>query len=183
MTNSCTNRFIATLMGITVLSACSRPVAYVQHGPVESSVTQPVTIAIPPVEVPTEFLTQTEAYGHSDSKVLTNEELTMRMIRVQNALVSRPGVVHMKGTQASRQMNRVERVILPKINRQIRHQLAPANPAKALVKRGLLLGGLVVLIGGLVLLIAGTGTVAFIGLILALMGAVGTVVSLIGIDS
>ena len=68
-----------------------------------------------------------------------------------------------------------------KMNKQINRQLAPAHPEKAMLSRGYLIGGgAVLLIGGLLLLIIGTGTAAFIGLIIALVGAVGLILALVG---
>lgn len=86
-------------------------------------------------------------------------------------------------THAVRKMNGVQRLLLKKLNKRIGQQLAPNHPEKALVKTGKLVGSLVLLIGGLLMLILGSGTVAFIGLIVALVGGVGTIVSLFGIDS
>ncbi|QJD81449.1 hypothetical protein HH216_20800 [Spirosoma rhododendri] len=73
--------------------------------------------------------------------------------------------------------------MLRKVNKQISRQLAPNQPQKAMIKKGKLIGSVVLLIAGLLMLIFGTGTLAFIGLIVSLVGAVGTIVSLIGIDS
>ncbi|MVM41885.1 hypothetical protein GO730_36450 [Spirosoma sp. HMF3257] len=70
--------------------------------------------------------------------------------------------------------------MIRKINKQINRQLAPNHSEKTMANPVILIGGIVLLIGGLILLIAGTGTAAFIGLILALIGALGTILGLFG---
>ncbi|MVM32818.1 hypothetical protein GO755_22445 [Spirosoma sp. HMF4905] len=70
--------------------------------------------------------------------------------------------------------------MLKKINRQINHQLAPNHTEKTTIRPVILIGGIILLIGGLILLIAGTGTAAFIGLIIALIGGLGTILGLFG---
>jgi hypothetical protein len=89
----------------------------------------------------------------------------------------------MKEANAAHHLTSVERLVLRKVNNKIRHQLAPNHPQKALINKGKLAGSLVLLIAGLLMLILGTGTLAFVGLIVGLVGAAGLVVSLIGIDS
>ena len=69
------------------------------------------------------------------------------------------------------------------MNKQISKQLAPNHPEKALIGKGKLIGSLVLLVAGLLMLILGTGTLAFIGLIIGLVGALGVIVSVLGIDS
>ncbi|AUD07342.1 hypothetical protein CWM47_16630 [Spirosoma pollinicola] len=71
--------------------------------------------------------------------------------------------------------------MVKKINKHIRKQLAPNQPEKAMLSKGKLIGGIVLLIAGLIMLIAGMGTVAFIGLILSLLGFLGVIVGLFGI--
>ncbi|MBD2754011.1 hypothetical protein IC230_13975 [Spirosoma sp. BT704] len=72
--------------------------------------------------------------------------------------------------------------MLKVINRKISRQLAPSRPEKAMVNRPIqVIGASVLLVGGLLLLILGSGTVAFIGLILSLVGGVGVIVGLFGI--
>ena len=104
-------------------------------------------------------------------------------MRVQNLLTTTHSQLAPTETQAPRRMNLVERLIVKKMNRKISHQLAPNSPQKALISRGKLIVGIVLLVGGLAMLIAGTGTVAFIGLIVGLVGALAILVGLLGIDS
>lgn len=195
MTIALTKKMVAVLIGICILSSCSRPVAYFQRGPVESyaaPITQLETTHVSgqAVEAPTDLAAQAnatvlqiEAYVRQDSKLVANKKLNERIVRVKNLLASTAGTVSPKASQTTHGMNVAERLISKKINRKIGHQLAPNHPEKVMVKTGQLIGSVVLLIAGLVLLIAGTGTVAFIGIIVALIGAVGTIISLLGIDS
>lgn len=130
-----------------------------------------------------ETLPQPDAYVSMGSKPVSQTKLNERTARMTNLLGSTHVTTSPVATQASRKMNGVQRLLLKKLNKRIGHQLAPNHPEKALVKTGKLVGSLVLLIGGLLMLIIGSGTVAFIGLIIALVGGVGTVVSLFGIDS
>ena len=80
---------------------------------------------------------------------------------------------------APRKLNLIERIVLKKVNKKISHRLAPAHPDKAMLSKGpILIGGAVLLTGGLLLLIMGSGTVAFIGLIASLIGALGVILGL-----
>lgn len=183
----------AVLIGAAILSSCSRPVAYFQRSPVESTSklnTQIVAIdtPTPTTSAPTESLTQAneaikqiDAYVRNDSKLASNKKLSKRMDRVKSLLASTRGTLEPTIVHASRKMNMVERLMLKKMNKKISRQLAPANPEKAMLSRSYLIGGgAVLLIGGLLLLIIGTGTAAFIGLIVALVGAVGLILALFG---
>lgn len=195
MTSQFTKHISVALLGIAILSSCSRPVAYYQHSPivpyaVPATQTETTPVAEQTAETATELaeqanatVAQIEAYVRQDSKLVANKKLNNRMVRVKNLLASSAGTISPVSLPTTRKMNVAERLILKKMNRKIGQQLAPNHPEKALVKTGQLIGSLVLLIAGLVLLIAGSGTVAFIGLIVALVGAVGTIVSLLGIDS
>ncbi|GAB4015891.1 hypothetical protein [Spirosoma koreense] len=182
-------RIGALLVGIAVLSSCSRPVAYFQRGPVESSlpkasvvtIASPVQTANPAVrEFPETDLTSTlaEASVGNTRNESTGQQLARHAVRAKSLLASPQAT---KAVASSRKLNLVERLVLKKLNKKISKQLAPNHPEQAMLKTGTLIGSLVLLVGGLILLIAGTGTVAFIGLILSLIGAVGTIVALFGI--
>lgn len=195
MTSTFTQHLCAALIGIAVISSCSRPVAYFQHGPVDpytASNTQPVTVATPtqavatpaqPIEQVSTTITQLETYVRNDNKLSTNRALSKRMARVKNLLTSTAQPLESKMTAAPRKMNLVEKLMLRKMNKRFSRQLAPNHPEKAMISTGKLIGGAVLLIAGLIMLFAGTGTVAFIGIILSLIGALRLLVSLLGIDS
>jgi hypothetical protein len=188
--NTLTQHVCAALLGVAIFSSCSRPVAYFQRSSVEPSVkTLATTVAEPTqaVAAPTELLvkanetiTQLDAYVRNDSKLATNKKLTEHMSRVKTLLTSTHGTLAAKASNAPQKTTLMERLMLKKINKQINRQLAPKHAEKSTISPVILIGGIVLLIGGLILLIAGTGTAAFIGLILALIGALGTVLGLFG---
>ena len=195
MTSTLLQRVGAALVGIALFSSCSRPVAYFQRGPADPAIvrqTQTVAsaTAVPVVALPTESVAQvtetlpsSDAYVSVSSKPVTHKQVNERSVRMTNLLGSARATLSPTATHAARKMNGIQRLMLKQLNKRIGHQLAPNHPEKALVKTGKLVGSLVLLIGGLLLLILGTGTVAFIGLIVSLVGGVGVVVSLFGIDS
>ncbi|GAB4019962.1 hypothetical protein GCM10028808_59520 [Spirosoma migulaei] len=193
MTNLFVKQLCTVLIGTVILSSCSRPVAYFQRSPVEPATlfnTQTAAISTPTqaILVPTETLTpandtskQLDIYARTDSRLVANKKLSKRMDRERNLLATSFGVKAATGANTPRKMNMVERLMLKKVNKQINRQLAPTHPEKAMLSRGYLIGGgAVLLIGGLLLLIIGTGTAAFIGLIIALIGAVGLILALFG---
>ncbi|GAB3704392.1 hypothetical protein GCM10027592_35680 [Spirosoma flavus] len=193
MSSTFTKPFYASLVALAMLASCSRPVAYFQRGPVTSSATasvQPNTLITQHVIEPaqTEATANITAY-HSeanvqkDSKLATSTALNKRMIRIGKMLAASAATSGSSITVAPHKMNGLERLILKKLNRQLGKQLAPSHPQKAMVAKGKLAGSIVLLIAGLLMLILGTGTLAFIGLIVSLVGAVGTIVSLFGTDS
>ncbi len=192
MTSTFSQRLGVILIGVAVLSSCSRPVAYFQRGyvdPFSKSAPQTIAVAAPvqAIDQPAESLTQAnqaitqiDAYVRNDNKLSSNKTLTGRMARVKNLLASTNKGFGVSVMNAPRKMSGVERLMLKKINKRIGQQLAPNNPEKAMGNRVHLIGGIVLLIGGLILLIAGTGTAAFIGLIVALIGALGLILGLFG---
>jgi hypothetical protein len=191
MTSTFTQHLCAALIAAALLTSCSRPVAYFQRGPAESFATSntqaiatPVqastTLDQPPVQTNT-TTAQFEAYGSIDSKPATNKTLSKRMVRLKNLLASTAGTMSPKVTNAPHKMNLMERLVIKKMNKHISKQLAPNHPEKAMINTGKLIGGAVLLIAGLIMLFAGTGTVAFIGIILSLVGALGILVSVLGI--
>ncbi|WP_332369472.1 hypothetical protein [Spirosoma telluris] len=186
MTNTFTKYLCTTLLGMAILSSCSRPVAYFQRGPIEPLAT--AEVELPQMETaPTELmakanatLTEVDAYIRNDSKLAVNEKLAKRMKQAKMLLMPTHGTLESKAVIAPHKMNVVERLMIRKINKQINRQLAPNHSEKTMANPVILIGGIVLLIGGLILLIAGTGTAAFIGLILALIGALGTILGLFG---
>ena len=105
------------------------------------------------------------------------------MARIRKILTSTAGMRSSDAIRAPHKVNGIERLLLKKMNKKISKQLASNHPEKALVNKGKLFGSLVLLIAGLLMLILGTGTLAFIGLIVGLVGALGVLVSVLGIDS
>ena len=191
MTSTLTQHLCAALLGVAVLSSCSRPVVYFQHGPAEPFTTsnpQPVPAPVqaiaaldqPPAQANT-TIAQPEVYVSTDSKLATHKTVSKRMIRLTTLLTSTAGTLNPKATNAPHKMNLMDRLVLKKMNKQINRQLAPNHPEKAMINTGKLIGGSVLLIAGLIMLIAGTGTVAFIGLIIGLVGALGILVGVLGI--
>ncbi|GAB4039312.1 hypothetical protein [Spirosoma jeollabukense] len=191
MTSTFTQQLSAALVAAAILSSCSRPVAYFQHGSTETFTTsnpQPVTVPVqasaPLNESPAQASTaiaQSEAYVSTDSKQATSKTLTTRMVRLTHLLTSTDGTMSPKATRSSHKMSLMERLVIKKMNKQISKQLAPNHPEKAMINNGKLIGGAVLLIAGLIMLIAGSGTVAFIGLIIGLVGALGVLVGVLGI--
>lgn len=189
-----TQHLCIALLGAIILSSCSRPVAYFQRSSVDPARTQALavvepsqtqTLAAEPSQTEvlakaTSTITQLEAYVRNDNQLASNKKLTERMSRVKSLLTPTHGTLTPKATNTPQKMNLMERLMLKKLNKKINHQLAPAHTAKTTVNPVILIGGIVLLIGGLILLIAGTGTAAFIGLIIALIGALGTVLGLFG---
>ncbi|UFH52845.1 hypothetical protein [Spirosoma sp. KNUC1025] len=182
-----TQRLGAILIGVAIFSSCSRPTAYFQrgsYGPLSTynaPTAQSTTLS---AELPTPVdatSSQTEAYVRADDKLSSTKTVDGRMARVKSLLAANHTMPVAKATYPARKLNVVGRFVLKKLNRKIGKQLAPNNPEKTMIRQLPLIGGIVLLIGGLVLLIAGTGTAAFIGLIVALIGAVGVITGLFGI--
>ncbi len=191
MTSMYTQYLCAALLGVATLTSCSRPVAYFQRGPAESFTTSNTQTVATPVQVMTKLdqppvqvntaIDQAEAYVSTDRKLATKKVLNTRMVRLTNLLASTNGTLSPSVTTAPHKMNLMERLVVKKLNKQVRKQLAPNHPEKAMISTGKLIGASVLLIAGLLMLFAGTGTVAFIGIILSLVGALGILVSVFGI--
>lgn len=193
MTTTFTQLLCTALIAVTLLTSCSRPVAYFQRGPVSpaaTSGTQSVAVAAPVKPLtetghslaPTsEIVGRTEAFVLNDSKPAVNKTLSKRMSHIRQMLTSTTGTQSLDATRAPHKMKGIEKLMLRKINKQISKQLSPNHPEKALVSKGKLIGSIILLVAGLLMLILGTGTLAFIGLIVGLIGAVGTIVNLFGI--
>jgi hypothetical protein len=196
--NTFSRYFFATILGTTILSSCSRPVAYFQPSAREHFATtqtktvsaasaetaaQIVTEATAPVATvtPTEpvakastALDQMDAMVRNDSKLSADKTVQKRLNRVRTLLASASAKASLSPTEvtAPRKMNLVERMMLKKMNKKINKQLAPANPERAMAIQPLLVLGAILVIVGLLLLIFGTGTATTIGLIGLLGGAV-----------
>lgn len=117
MNNTFTKHICVALMGVAVLSSCSRPVAYFQRGPVThyntpkaetvAVVAQPADVVATPAEAvasapvviatpaPAEKVAQAtvaveklEAYVRNDNKLATDKKLNKRMDRVKAMLAT-----------------------------------------------------------------------------------------------
>lgn len=191
MTYSLTKYLCAALLSIGLLSACSRPTAYFQPSSVyHVSQPEPVNLKVTvaeatapagPLAQATVTLSQLDAYVRSDRNLASNEKLNSHLNRAKKLLAASHEAGAPKVAPVATKKTIMQRLVLRKINRQLGKQLAPNQPEKALLAHtGQLIGGLVLLVGGLILLIAGTGTAAFIGLILALIGALGVILGFFG---
>ncbi|GAB4031256.1 hypothetical protein [Spirosoma jeollabukense] len=196
--NTFSRYFFATILGTTILSSCSRPVAYFQPSarehfattstkaapakivatpsPAIVETTTPVAIATPTEQVAKAnvALDQMDALVHNDSRLADNKTVQKRLNRVRTLLASASAKASLTPTEVSapRKMNLLERMMLKKVNKKINKQLAPANPERAMAIQPLLVLGAILVIVGLLLLIFGSGTATTIGLIGLLGGAV-----------
>ena len=190
--------FFATILGTTILSSCSRPVAYFQPSAREHFATTPTkaapakiaetpspaivetTTPVVPVTPPEQVakanaaLDQMDVLVRNDSKLAENKTVQKRLNRVRTLLATASTRASLSPTEvtAPKKMNLVERMMLKKMNKKINKQLAPANPEKAMANSGTLAAGAVLVIIGLLLLILTSGTAATVGLVAVLVGAV-----------
>lgn len=189
MTSTFTQHVYVALLGVTLISSCSRPVAYFQREPAASRA-QTAALATPVPRITTQdqtlppatmATTNADVYALADNKLVTTKTVPDRMLRAKKLLTSTTGTLRPEVNYTAYKVSAIERLMVKKINKQIRKQLAPTQPEKAMLSKGKLIGGIVLLIAGLIMLIAGMGTVAFIGLILSLLGFLGVIVGLFGI--
>ncbi|UHG92400.1 hypothetical protein [Spirosoma oryzicola] len=186
--------FVA-LIGASILSSCSRPVAYFQptqreHFTAKTAPVAPVTpaeaaaeptaIAAPAAEVvsaPAEqvaqakqAISQIEAYVRNDSKLASNKKLTKRMAKINELLATASDKAAVSTNVAStKKMSLVERAMLKKIDKKIKNHVAPED-TKALnrnTKNGIIIGAI-----GLLLSLIFTGVIGVIGLVLLVVGIV-----------
>lgn len=179
--------FVA-LAATVMLSSCTRQQAYFQPTARESfksalavAVTQPAEVVAPSAEVVSvtphsapavqlaqakQAVSEVEAYVRNDSKLASNKKLTRRVAKL-NALMATATTKTVQTTDvaSTKKMNLMQRFMLKKMNKKISHQLAPANPEKAMAVKGILALGAVILIVGLLLVLLTTGTGATIGVI------------------
>jgi len=203
MTSTFTKHLFATLMGVAVLSSCSRPVAYFQRGPVEHyntpkteavavvtpvEVAQPVEVTVAPVAVAAPApaqqvavanaaVTQIEAYVRNDDKLATDKKLNKRMDRVKTMLASATAKASVapNAVTSTRKATLLERMAVKKIDKQIKNKLSPERTmAKSLLTIGLIVGVI-----GLVLLLVGTGGLATLGYVALIVGLVLVLVDLL----
>ncbi|GAB3792000.1 hypothetical protein GCM10028819_01450 [Spirosoma humi] len=195
----------AALLGVAVLSSCSRPVAYFQPSarehyatapakaepvaqteiaaPAVAQTPAPASVATPSEQVAqtTTALAQVDAMVRNDSKLSADKTVQKRLNKVRTLLAANSAKAALAPTEANapKKMNLVERMMLKKMNKKISKQLAPANPEKTMVNSGTLAAGAVLVIIGLLLLILTSGTAATVGLVAVLVGAVILLVGLL----
>lgn len=196
--NTISKNLFATLMGVVLLSSCSRPVAYFQKSQRETYVVKVDAPVVTPAETPvgtvtepiapaeisavqadkaTAALDQLDAMVRNDSKLATDKSVQKRVNRVKallatatqkNALTTAP--------EQPQKMNLVQRLMVKKMNKRINKQLAPENPNKPMANKTILVAGAVVLLVGLLILVLGTSS----ALSSILLGA-GIVILLVGL--
>lgn len=196
-------RLLAALLGVTLLSSCSRPVAYFQPTAREQfKATQPATVAsvVPtqnqvaevtapaasePLPTTTEQVTQTrqavdqvEAYVRNDSKLASNKKLTKRIERLNKLLTSTNNVTVAPNAASAQKTTLMQRMMLKKIDKKIKNHVAP-DETKAMtsnVRLGLIIG----IVGLLLLILSNGGVLAVIGGLGLIVGLVLILIDLLG---
>ena len=188
----------ALLIGV-LLGGCNRPSAYFQRTSVSSQRSiHPVVVETEAVvtksgqpeifrEVSpqtsewhaTEKVQQLEAYVRSDNKLSTDKRLIKRIDRMKQLLSGSTAIGSTASTNRSPKMSLAERLMVKKINKKIGKHLAPNKPEKAMINGGLLTGSIILLLVGILLLALTSGGVAVIGLIAAIIGAIGLIFGLL----
>ena len=177
----------SVLFAPLLLASCARQQAYFQPTARESFKTAPAVAVAQPAEIAPlaeavsvvlqpapavqlaqakQAISEVEAYVRNDSKLASNKKLTKRMTRLNELMTTSVEKTASETDVAStKKMNLMQRFMLKKMNKKISHQLAPANPEKAMAVKGILALGAVILIAGLLLVLLTTGTGATIGVI------------------
>jgi DMSO reductase anchor subunit len=193
MTSTFTKHICTALMGVAILSSCSRPVAYFQRGPVNhyntpktetvavatpAEVAQPAEVVAPaPVAAATPApaeqiaqanatMSQIEAYVRNDSKLATDKKLNKRMDRVKTMLATATEKASLapNATTSPKKATLLERMATKRIDKQIKNKLSPERTmAKSLLTIGLIVGVI-----GLILILVGSGAIGVIALIVGL---------------
>ncbi|WP_338875509.1 hypothetical protein WBJ53_07810 [Spirosoma sp. SC4-14] len=184
----------AALLGASILSSCSRPVAYFQPSQREhftSTKPQPVATVTPnvtvaePVQAPASALesmapaeqvaqakqamSQLEAYVRNDSKLASNKKLTKRMEKVNSLLATASEKTVSTKAASAHKLTLVEKAMLKKMDKKIKNHVAP-DEAKYLnknTKNGIIIGAI-----GLILSLLFGGVIGVIGLVLLIVGIV-----------
>ncbi len=203
-----TKQLYAALLGVALLSSCSRPVAYFQRGPVAhyntpkteavavvtpaEAASQPAeVVAAAPVAVATPAPAQQaasakaavekiEAYVRNDSKLASDKKLNKRMDRVKEMLATAAAKPSMaaNASASTKKMNLLERMATKHIDKQIKNKLSP----KRTMAKSLLTIGIIIAIIGLILLLVGSaGTVANLGYLALVVGLVLIVLDLLNV--
>lgn len=191
--NTFSKQLFSALLGIVIVSSCSRPVAYFQPSAREHIVSTPpqttplvtsstVADQAPVVaSTPTQQLAQVntslnevDALVSTNSKLAANKTVQKRLNRVRTLLASASTKASLAPTEiaAPKKMNLMERMMLKKMNKKISKQLAPNNPEKSMINSGTLATGAVLVIIGLLLILLTSGTAFTVGVIALIVGAV-----------
>ena len=187
------NRCFVVFLGVAAMSSCSRPVAYFQPTARQKFATQPQTSIpvsqgvaiessselIAPAEAtpaPVESViqakqavSQLETYVRNDAKLGSNRKLVTRLVRLNEALVAAPQQSLAPAQVTTKKISFMERTMLKKLDKKIKHQLAPDQP-KAMnsnIRLGIIIGVI-----GLVLLLIGGGVLTALGIIGLVVGIV-----------
>jgi len=189
----------AALIGASILSSCSRQVAYFQPTQREhftSTKPQPVAPATPEAAVtetsvtpapatesvavqaaaPTEQVAQAkqamgqlEAYVRNDSKLASNKKLAKRMEKVNNLLANASEKTVSTKATSAHKLTLVEKAMLKKMDKKIKNHVAP-DEAKYLNKNTK--NGIIIGAIGLILSLIFGGVIGVIGLVLLVVGIV-----------
>lgn len=198
--NTFSKQLFTSLLGVVILSSCSRPVAYFQPSAREHivSTAPPTTLLVAP-QTPVDqapvigtspaqqlvhassTLNEVDALVSTNNKLAANKTVQKRLNRVRALLASASTRASLNPTEvaAPKKMNLVERLMVKKMNKKISKQLAPNNPDKAMINSGTLATGAVLVIVGLLLILLTTGTAFTVGVIALLAGAVLLLVGLL----
>lgn len=196
MTSTFTKHMCAALMGVAILSSCSRPVAYFQRGPVEhyntpktetvaavtpapveavqpaeAAATEPAAAAMPApadqVAQANAAMTQIEAYVRNDNKLATDKKLNKRMDRVKTMLAS----ATTKASLAPNAPTSAKKMNLLErmATKRIDKQIKNKLSPERTMAKSLLTIGLVIAAIGIILLLVGQGALGVIALIVGLV--------------
>jgi len=202
-----TKHIYAALIGATILSSCSRPVAYFQRGPVENyhtPKTEVATIAatstatplvsaeapstpstvVTPVVSPTEQVAQAkqtvnqiDAYVRNDSKLASNNKLTKRIERVKSLLNS---AVTKTSSASTTNIASKKMSLLERVAvKKIDKRIKNKLAPDQTMAKSMFTIGIIVAAAGLVLLLIGNGFGAALGGIALVVGLVLIILDLV----
>jgi hypothetical protein len=185
----------AALLGVSMLSSCSRQAAYFQPTSREQfKSTQPETasvakqtqstsveatsateavvlperaLSVQQVDQAKLAMNRVEAYVRNDSRLTSNSKLTKRMARVSE-LMARTGSQTDLSTKAvsAQKTTLIQRVMLKRIDKKIKNHL---SPERAMAKSLLTIGAIVGIIGLLLLILNVASPLGIIALIVGLV--------------
>ncbi|GAB4025416.1 hypothetical protein GCM10028773_50870 [Spirosoma koreense] len=192
-------------LGVALISSCSRPVAYLQPTTREQFKTaqsEPVTVtstdqsiaedkaenglapataqpvgSVQPMAQAKQMMRQLDTYVRNDNALVSNKKLTRRMASINQFLTNAEHQSTVANqSKATQKTTLMQRLMIKKINRNIKHHLSPASPERAMAKSVLTVGLIIGIIGLIFLLLS---VAPPLGLILLLVGLVLVLVDLI----
>jgi hypothetical protein len=207
MNNTFTKHIFTALMGVAILSSCSRPVAYFQRGPVEHYNTaktetvavavaaQPAEVAAPaevvataPVAVATpapaeqvaqanKAVAQIEAYVRNDNKLAADKKLNKRMDRVKEMLAT----ANTKAATAPTTTTSTKKMNLLErmATKKIDKQIKHKLSPERTMAKSLLTIGVIIAVAGLILLLVGGSGLGALGGIALVVGLVLVLIDLL----